>query len=235
LFLLLAILVIVPFVIWGDFFEKLFNPEETKERLKELGTSWAWLAGIGLLVSDLFLPIPGTVVMSALGFVYGPWLGGVFAVLGSMLAGLLAYGLCRQVGRGAAEWIAGKEDLAKGELIFRGPAGGWIVALSRWLPVMPEVIACLAGLARMPWGRFTLALACGSVPLGFTFAVIGVWGHENPVMALVFSAGLPPVLWAIVRPLVTRKRDEGAAEPTRKPREEQSDAAVEPDQGEQMD
>ncbi len=81
------------------------------------------------------------------------------------------------------------------------------MALSRWLPVMPEVIACLAGMARMPWRRFVLATACGSVPLGFTFAAIGVWGHDNPGMAIVLSAGLPPVLWAIVRPFVMRKRE----------------------------
>ncbi|NIP94217.1 MAG: DedA family protein, partial [Akkermansiaceae bacterium] len=74
-------------------------------------------------LSDLFLPIPGTVVMSALGYIYGLWLGGLFAALGSILAGLLAYGLCRLLGRGAAEWIAGKEDLAKGEEVFGGSAG----------------------------------------------------------------------------------------------------------------
>lgn len=210
LFLLLALLVIVPFAIWGGHFDRLFEIDDTKAWLGGLGHSWAWLAGIGLLVSDLFLPIPGTIVMSALGYVYGFWLGGLVGAAGSMLAGLLAYGLCRSLGRGAAEWIAGKEDLARGEALFRGPAGGWIIALSRWLPVMPEVIACLAGMARMPAGRFVAALACGSVPLGYTFAAIGVWGHENPGLAVVLSAGLPPVLWAIVRPFVMRK-DHGAA------------------------
>lgn len=204
LFLILAVLVIVPFVVWGEFFGDLFDVEATLEWMGELGKSWAWLAGMGLLVADLFLPIPGTVVMSALGYVYGFWLGGVLAALGSMLAGLLGYGLCRAVGRPAAEWIAGKEDLARGEALFRGPAGGWMVALSRWLPVMPEVIACLAGLARMPLWRFVPALACGSIPLGFTFAAIGAWGHANPGMALLFSAGLPPLLWAAVRPFVVK-------------------------------
>ena len=212
LFLVLAVLVIVPFLIWGDFFFNLFEPQETEVWFSDLGKSWAWLAGIGLLVSDLFLPIPGTVVMSALGYVYGPWLGGVFSVLGSMLSGLLAYGLCRKMGRRAAERIAGREDLAKGELIFGGAAGGWIVALSRWLPVMPEVIACLAGMARMPWRQFSLALACGSIPLGFTFASIGKWAHESPGLALLLSAGLPPLLWAIVGPQVRKRKERAVGE-----------------------
>ena len=205
LFLLLALLVLVPFVIWGDFFGELFSPEGSREWLDQFGKPWAWLAGIGLLVADLFLPIPGTVVMSALGYVYGPWLGGIIAVAGSMLSALLAYTLCRKLGRRAAEWIAGREDLEKGEEIFNGSAGGWIVALSRWLPVMPEVISCLAGLARMSWRRFVTALACGSIPLGFTFAAIGEWAHENPALALLLSAGLPPVLWALIGPHVKRR------------------------------
>ncbi len=107
--------------------------------------------------------------------------------------------------RQAAEWIAGREDLARGERLFGGAAGGWIVALSRWLPVMPEVVACLAGLARMPFPRFAVALCCGSVPLAFTFAWIGASGHDHPVLALLLSAFLPPVLWVSVRPFVRTK------------------------------
>ena len=51
--------------------------------------------------------------------------------------------------------------------------GGWVVALSRALPILPEVISCTAGLVRMPFRKFTVALACGSAPMGFLFAAIG--------------------------------------------------------------
>jgi uncharacterized membrane protein YdjX (TVP38/TMEM64 family) len=207
IFLFLALLVVLPFLVWGDFFTDLFSEEGSREWFDRLGRRWAWLAGVVLLVADLFLPIPGTAVMTALGFVYGAVLGGAVSAGGSILAGLVAYGLCRLMGRGAAEWIAGREDLERGELLFRGPAGGWLVALSRWLPVMPEVIACLAGLARMPFGRFVLALACGALPLGFAFAAIGASGHDNPGLALLLGAIVPPVLWAVIRPLVWSRRD----------------------------
>ena len=206
LFLLLVALVLLPFLLWGDQFTDHFDLEKTVDWLMELGRPWAWAGGIFLLVSDLVLPVPGTVVMSALGYIYGPWLGGGLAVTGSMLSGFLAYGLCWKIGRPAAEWIAGREDLSRGEAIFGGKAGGWLVALSRWLPILPEVIACLAGMARMPFRRFVLALACGSAPLGFTFAAIGQWAHEHPVPALVLSAGLPPLLWAIIGPFMMRRK-----------------------------
>ena len=204
IFLILAVLVLIPFGIWGDDFESWFSREGAIAWLERYG-SWAWAAGIGLLVSDLFLPIPGTAVIAALGYVYGFWVGGLIGASGSMLSGLLAYGLCRKLGRRAGEWIAGKKDLEKGERVFGGTAGGFIVALSRWLPVMPEVVSCLAGMARMPLRRFVAALACGSMPLGFAFAAIGSAGHDQPLLALLLSAVIPPLLWAIIRPLVVRR------------------------------
>ena len=49
--------------------------------------AWGWAVVIGLLIGDLFLPIPATGVMSAAGYVYGPWIGGIISVTGSFLSG----------------------------------------------------------------------------------------------------------------------------------------------------
>jgi len=204
-FLLLALLVIIPFLIWGDAFERRMTLEGTVEALQSAG-SWAWAVGISLLVIDLFLPVLGTVVMSALGLVYGWFLGGLLASLGSVGAGLLAYGLCRSLGRPIARRIAGEEGLREGERLFRSEGGGWIVALSRWMPVLPEAIACLAGLSRMPLPRFLAALCAGSIPLGFVFAIIGASGVHRPGLALLLSAGLPPLLWTLLRVFYFTKR-----------------------------
>ncbi len=204
-FLALALLVLVPFFLLGERFEEMMSFSETVRLLEGQGR-WAWAVGIGLLVIDLFLPVLGTVVMSALGIVYG-WPGGIFAAAGSMGAGLLGYGLCRVLGRAAALRIAGEKGLEEGERIFRSDAGGWLVALSRWMPVLPEVIACMAGLTRMPFPKFLLALACGSIPLGFTFAIIGTGAAERPVLTLLFSAGLPPLIWACLKPVFFSRRN----------------------------
>ena len=209
LFLALALLVIIPFLIWGDWFESLMSQENTVAQLRATGT-WAWAAGIGLLVIDLFLPILGTVVMSALGLIYGWLFGGILSAFGSVLAGVLAYGLCRKLGRGAARWLAGEEGLAEGERLFRGELGGWIVALSRWMPVLPEVISCLAGLTKMPFPRFFAALCIGSVPMGFVFAWIGHAGEDTPGLALGLSAGLPPLIWGIFRWIYLRRANHSA-------------------------
>ena len=196
-FVVLALLVLGSWVLWGGDCEARFTLAGGIAWLQGAG-SWAWAAGIGLLVADLFLPVPGTVVMSALGFVYGPWLGGLIAAAGSMAGGLAGYGIGRCFGETMARRWLGNRDYEKGRLLF-GRGGGWLIALSRALPILPEVMACTAGLVRMPFRKFVLALACGSLPMGFVFAGIGAAGHEAPVLSMVFSLLVPAALWALAR------------------------------------
>ena len=192
-----AVMILASFLAWGDLFEEMFSESGATERLENYG-KWAWLAGIILLMADLFLPLPGTVIMSALGYLYGPLYGGIIATLGNILSGLFAFGLCRLLGRRGAEWLLGKKDLEKGEKTFN-KNGGWIVAISRWLPIVPEIVACMAGLNQMNFRKFTIALFCGSLPLGFTFAYIGFSGKTDPLLALIISALLPVVLWIMAQ------------------------------------
>jgi len=167
--------------------------------------AWAWVVALLLLMADLVLPIPATAVMTALGILYGPWLGGLLAAAGSFLAGSIGYLVCRNFGRPAALKILGPKDLENGETLF-ATFGGWFVALSRWLPVFPEVVACMAGLTRMPKAAFFTALACGSIPFGFAFAALGHAGVDRPLMAIGFSILIPPLFWAAAQ-VYFRKRE----------------------------
>ncbi|MEP4077942.1 TVP38/TMEM64 family protein [Haloferula sp.] len=182
---------------YGGAWEKRFTLEGSVKWLESSG-DWAWGAGIGLLVSDVVLPVPGTVVMSALGWIYGALLGGLLASAGSVCAGLVAYGLCRALGERMARRLLGDIDFEKGKLLF-AQGGGWMVALSRALPILPEAVACTAGLVGMPFRRFLGSLICGSLPIGFLFAWIGAGGREAPGWTLAFSLVVPAILWAIAR------------------------------------
>lgn len=192
-FLVLAALVLGVWMLWGGGWEERFSFEGSVKWLEGAGP-WAWAAGIALLVGDLVLPVPSTVVISALGYVYGVLIGGVVATTGLMAAGVSGYGVGRLFGEDFARRWLGNRDYEKGKRLF-AYRGGWMVALSRALPILPEVISCMAGLLRMPFGRFMMALACGSVPMGFLFAAIGMAGHEAPGWALGLSLLVPAVLW----------------------------------------
>ena len=200
--LFLALTIALPFVFWGDHFEAAFTDGQTVQWLREIGP-YAWLSAIGLLISDIALPIPSTAVMAGLGIIYGPWLGGLIATTGSVLAGLIGYTLCRLFGRPMALWFSGETMLDYGQGLFER-AGGWVVALSRWQPILPEVVACLAGLSKMRLLPFVVALVCGSAPLGFIFALIGHRGQDQPAATLLICALSPFALWFLMRPFFRR-------------------------------
>ena len=197
LLLLLLCSILLPFALWGEQLEAAFSLEGVQSWLKEWG-HWAWLAGVGLIIADLFLPLPSTVVMSVLGWSFGWLSGGLASSLGSFLAGMLGYGLCRLLGRRPALWLAGQAALSQAERLF-SRQGYWLVALSRCMPVLPEAVSALAGLVLMPLRRYMLALACGSVPVGFTFAAVGHLGQTQGHWALLLSAVLPVLLWILAR------------------------------------
>ncbi len=182
-------------MIWGAGWESRFTQEGSVRWLESAGP-WAWAAGILLLLGDLLLPVPSTVVISALGFVYGTFAGGLIASVGLMAAGLAGYGVGRLFGERLARRWLGDRDFEKGTALF-SKGGGWVVALSRALPILPEVVSCTAGLVRMPFRLFLTSLVCGSVPMGFLFAAIGQAGHEAPGWAFALSLIVPGVLWFI--------------------------------------
>jgi uncharacterized membrane protein YdjX (TVP38/TMEM64 family) len=204
-FVLLTVVLCVPFLVWGEEWEVRYGVDAVREWLGGPGRQWGWVLAELLLVGDLVLPVPATAVMSGLGYVYGWLLGGVMAAAGSFLSGAVAYGLCRRFGERAARRLMGPEDFERGRRLFGGEAGGWLVAMSRCLPLMPEVVACMAGLSGMPARRFLVALGCGSVPLGFVFAAAGAAGQDDPMVALGLSAGIPVVLYLASRVVMKRR------------------------------
>ena len=195
LILVLVICVIVPFAIWGEQIEAWATVEPGSGTLA--GQSrWAWAVGIGLLIADLLIPIPTTSIIAGLGMIYGPVVGAGVAIAGSMLSAFIGYACGRWLGRPLVQRVFGA-SLDRGEAVFERH-GGWIVATSRWLPVLPEVVSVVAGAHKMPLANFLLAALCGAVPFALAFSAIGHVGVDYPLATLLISALVPLVLWFVL-------------------------------------
>jgi uncharacterized membrane protein YdjX (TVP38/TMEM64 family) len=169
------------------------TPEEANHAVLRLlqYEGYGWALGIALIWIDLVLPIPQTAVIAALGIVYGTMLGALLGSVGLISGGLLGYVLMLSSARRYVHHIVGRGSLQKMERLFeRG--GVWAIVLTRSLPYsVPEIMVFLAGLARMPTGKFLAALTVGSVPTAFVFAAIGAGWANQPLVALAVSYVLP--------------------------------------------
>ena len=106
--LLLACLILAGFIIWGAQVEMLAADYQT---YMEGAKRWAWIGAIGLLISDLVLPVPGTVLLTGLGAVYGTVIGGLVGLTGYFLSALLAYVLAKQCGKDLVLKIASEDEI----------------------------------------------------------------------------------------------------------------------------
>jgi len=181
------------FLLWGESLDAVFSQEACVTWFQEIKPV-AWAAAIGLLVADLFLPIPSPGVIAALGSIYGIAGGAFFGAVGSVLSGLTAYGLARLAGRKGIRYIASEQESKRfGKFFDRW--GGLGIIMSRMMPILPEVLCVLAGLAKMNFGRFFGALLLGSVPAAILFAWIGHVSAAQPWYGFVAATCLPLLLW----------------------------------------
>ena len=157
-----------------------------------------WLVAIALLVADLFLPIPGTAVITGLGMVYGAALGSLIGMVGLLAAGVVPYLAARSGGERLAGFIASAEEMEQ----FRAGFDRWgsvAIVATRMLPIVPEVLCVLAGLVGMSFRRLILAVAIGAAPVAVLFATIGERFVDRPLLAFGLGLGLPLLAWAGLR------------------------------------
>ena len=148
---------------------------------------------VALLVADVVVPIPATVVMAASGAALGPLPGSLVNVVGLLAAALIGHSLGRAFGHGVARRPTG-EGAAR-----VGSPPAWAVAASRGVPVASEAVALAAGFARAPLGRFTSASLVGSVVVGTAHGVAGASAVDHPGLAVGAILGALVVQAALLR------------------------------------
>ena len=201
--LVLAVLA-VPAVLCGDRFENELSGTNALEFVRAQG-AWSAVVGIGLIVADLVIPLPSPAIMAAMGLIHGALLGGVIASFGSFLAALVGYTLCRAIGPRAASWIAGPRQIERLSEFFERK-GMWAIAVSRFIPAVPEILACLAGLTHMPFARFCTGNLIGSILVGFMNAYFGARGEADPASAVAVVVVAPYVALPIFLYVLARGR-----------------------------
>ena len=157
--------------------------------------------GAGLLVADIVLPVPSSVVMLAHGALFGVVPGAALSLLGrtgNAVAGVL-------LGRGAGA-VLGRRAGGNGgrgpELVRRW--GLAAVVLTRPVPVLAESTLVAAAAAGLRPAAVVAAAVAGAVPEAVLYAVAGDLGATSASGAVVFVGviALAAATWFLARRLV---------------------------------
>jgi membrane protein DedA with SNARE-associated domain len=142
-----------------------------------------------LLAVDILLPVPSSLVSTALGAVLG-WSGGfLVSTLGLTAACWLGYRLGGSAGRGAARRLIPERDLAWLEAAAERWGSG-VIVLFRAVPALAETSAIFAGMSRMRPGRFLLLATLANAGISAVYAAVGAYSATVDSFLLAFAGAV---------------------------------------------
>lgn len=160
--------------------------------------------GVGLLIADVLLPVPSSLIMIAHGALFGVVYGTLLSLLGGAGATLVGFALGRRGGLLLARIVSQEERTRADRLLRRW--GALAIVVTRPIPVLAETTAILAGTSSMNWSRALLAGVAGSLPGALLYALTGALATSFASGVLVF--GLVLVIAAVFW-LVGHKLEQG--------------------------
>lgn len=193
--LLLLLVPIVPFVIWGDQLEPWIETT-----IRDLN-GWLLIAfSLSAMVVDIFLPVPSSMIGTMLGTRF-PWPVTVVLIWSGLTMGAcLGFVLARWFGAALVLRLSSGEELQRLQDLAakHGPRA---LVLTRGLPVLAEATVLMFGAARLPWRRFFPAVGLANLGLALAYATLGWLGQSQGVAlwAIYISILIPLISSLIAR------------------------------------
>jgi uncharacterized membrane protein YdjX (TVP38/TMEM64 family) len=166
-----------------------------------LQDSWAAKSlGLWLLIFDIVLPVPSSLLMVAHGAMFGILWGTVLSVLGGLGAALVGFA----IGRGGIQLVdssfSSYERERANDLITRW--GVTAIIVTRPVPLLAESVVIIAGtMPSMTWTKLALAATAGLLPTALMYALAGHTANNFSNTALIFLFGIviAGVFWLVRR------------------------------------
>jgi uncharacterized membrane protein YdjX (TVP38/TMEM64 family) len=183
---------VLPFLLFGGQFE------EWSREFAENPPSDAATAGVvvGLLATDILLPVPSSVVSTLAGWQLGWWRGMLATWVGMNLGAIFGFALARKWGRPLALWFSKEADLEKMRQVS-DRYGPFVLALTRAVPVFAEAGVLIVGVHHLPWRRFLPAVLLSNLGIALAYSAFGNYAEEHQWLPLALGVAIAvPILFA---------------------------------------
>lgn len=162
------------------------------------GERAAGLVCFALLASDVFLPIPSSLVAIVSGSAAGAVGGGILNWVAITIGHTIGFFVARRWGRPIVERFVGPQGLSRAESAWQqGATVGLII--SRPIPVLAEALSMFAGLAGFSWRRFFAVALIANLPHSFIYSWAGARAMDAGSLGAITLAGVgvPAVAYGI--------------------------------------
>ncbi len=144
--------------------------------------------GVGLLIADVFLPVPSSLVMVAHGSLFGVVVGTLLSLVGSVGAALLGFAVGRRGGKLLERVVTPAEQARANNMLERW--GVLAIIVTRPIPMLAETVAIMSGASSLSWGNVALASFVGSLPPALLYALTGAAVANFQTTSLMFGVVL---------------------------------------------
>ena len=192
---------VVPFLLFGP------TLEAWAERIvREPMPIWmSALAVVGLLSTDILLPVPSSVISTLGGWQLGWQAGTLFSWIGMNAGAALGFGLARRWGRPFALRLSRSEDLGKMQLLS-DRYGPFVLVLTRAVPILAEASVLLLGIHRLAWRRFLPPILLSNLGIALAYSAFGNVAQRYDWLPLALGVAVAmPVVLAMLLKLVWRR------------------------------
>ena len=148
------------------------------------GGVFAAAVGVTLLIVDVVLPVPSSLVMIAHGALFGVIVGTILSLIGSAGATLVGFAIGRRGGFMLERLVSGDERERADRLLARW--GTLFIVVTRPVPLLAETVAILAGASSISWKSAVVAAITGSLPPALLYALTGSVAASFQNTALMF-------------------------------------------------
>jgi uncharacterized membrane protein YdjX (TVP38/TMEM64 family) len=163
-------------------------------------TGWiAAAGGVLLLIADVLLPVPASLVMILHGALFGVVGGTLLSMAGALGAAAFGFWIGRRGGP-LYERLVPEDERRRADALLQ-EWGDLAIIVTRPVPILAETMAILAGASPMSWGRMLLSTFAGSLPAALLYALTGATARNLDNAALVFGLVLlvAGLFWAVGR------------------------------------
>ena len=153
---------------------------------------------VGLLATDILLPIPSSVISTMSGWQLGWSVGTLATWIGMNFGAVIGFALARRFGQPLALWFCKGEDLARMRHVSNeyGPS---VLVLTRAMPVFAEASVLIAGIHRLSWRRFLPAVVSSNLGIAIAYSALGDYAQRHQWLPLALGVAIAaPVLVAAV-------------------------------------
>lgn len=187
LFLLFTVIfaIIVSFLLFGEGIEAWTESliERTRNHPLQIG-----VLVIFLLMIDVVVPIPSSLVITAGGMILGVAAGVLASLIGLTGTVLIGYLIGRYAARPAEKLIGARE--VEIMHVFQRRFGLWLLLAMRPVPILAEASVLFSGILRQPVIPVFAVTGLGNLVVSVLFVSVGLWGRESDAFLLSFAISI---------------------------------------------